>query len=278
MLRQAYLLTIPHTPYFILPESVGHYTDYPDHEVVREAGTLNNFNIHYVASGRGYVVIDGVVRELRKGQAFLYFPLQAQRYFSSKDDPWDVRWVHFYGSGLHDYMVERGLHQHQLWSLRQPEAWEQAHLTLLAEAEQHSMLRPALLSTLSYALLAEFIQQAIPIEMVRGGRSESRVAALLPLMQQEARQPFELRIWAERAGVSPHYFCKIFRDVAGMSPVQFITMSRLQYAKQRLLEQLDRNIGDIAVEAGYPSVSYFNKRFYQHEGMTPKEYRRLYKG
>lgn len=277
-MRQAYLLTMPYTPYFILPESVGRYKNFPDHDVSRNVGALNNFNIHYVAAGKGYVEMDGTIHELRRGQAVLYFPMQAQRYYSSKDDPWDVRWVHFYGSRLQEYMVERGLHEHRLWSLRQPEAWEEAHLALLAEAEQYNMLRPARLSTLTYAVVAEFIQQAIPLKEVQGGRSASRIEALLPLMQQEARQPFELRVWAERAGISPHYFCKLFRNITGMTPVEFITRARLQYAKQRLLEHVEMNIGDIASESGYPNASYFNKRFIEHEGMTPTEYRRLYMG
>lgn len=108
MMRQTVLLTLQDIPYFCYPESVGHYMDHVQHAVLREAGALNNFNIHYVASGKGYVEVDGVVHELRAGQAFLYFPQQRQHYYSSEDDPWDVRWVHFYGERLHDYMIERG--------------------------------------------------------------------------------------------------------------------------------------------------------------------------
>jgi len=277
MKRQAHLLTLPDIPYFVFPESVGQYTDFPDHTVTREAGALNNFNIHYVAAGRGVVEVDGTAYELQRGQAVLYFPLQQQRYYSSEAEPWDIRWVHFYGKNLHSYMIERGFHKNRLWSLRQPGLWEEAHLTLLAEAEAHKMLRPALLSTLTYGVIAEFVQQAVPLTAARsGGTAESRVLGLLPLMQQEATKPFVLREWAERAGVSPHYFCKLFRGAVEMSPMDFITQSRLQLAKQWLLERFDANIGDIAVDAGYPSVSYFNKRFLEHEGMTPTEYRKLF--
>lgn len=73
MMRQTVLLTLQDIPYFCYPESVGHYMDHVQHAVLREAGALNNFNIHYVASGKGYVEVDGVVHELRAGQAFLYF-------------------------------------------------------------------------------------------------------------------------------------------------------------------------------------------------------------
>jgi len=279
MLRQVHLLTMPDMPYFCFPESVGRYADYPEHTVTRDAGSMNNFNIHYVASGKGYVEVDGVAHELHRGQAVLYFPLQAQRYYSSVSEPWDVRWVHFYGHALRDYMLERGLHQNRLWTLRQPADWEEAHLALLAEAESHTMLRPAQLSTRMYAVLASFVQHAVPLSSQphRPGKSDNRVLELLPLMQQEARNPFNLQEWADRAGVSPHYFCKLFKSAVEMSPMDFVTRARLQLAKQWLLERKDANIGDIAVDVGYPSVSYFNKRFLEHEGMTPSAYRSLYR-
>ena len=53
MKRQSHLLTLPQMPFFCLPESVGIYRDEPDHTVTRATGSLNNFNIHYVASGKG---------------------------------------------------------------------------------------------------------------------------------------------------------------------------------------------------------------------------------
>src|SRR5690606_41642578 len=97
-MRQAYLLTMPYTPYFILPESVGRYTNFPDHDVSRNVGALNNFNMHYVAAGKGDGEMDGTIHELRRGQAVLYSPMQSQRDYSSKDAPWHVRWVHVFDS------------------------------------------------------------------------------------------------------------------------------------------------------------------------------------
>ena len=43
--------------------------------------------------------------------------MQAQRYYTSEDDPWDVRWFYFM-AGLQNYFIERGFHKSQLWSIR----------------------------------------------------------------------------------------------------------------------------------------------------------------
>ncbi|WP_042167791.1 helix-turn-helix transcriptional regulator [Paenibacillus gorillae] len=277
MQRHSLLLTLPNMPYFCFPESVGQYRDHPEHTVSREAGALNNFNIHYVVSGKGFVELDGVVHELHAGEAVLYFPLQKQRYYSSQDEPWDVRWLHFYGgSGLHDYLLEQGFHKSPLWTLQQPASLIQAHEELLEEAETHRMLRPSHLSMLTYAVLTAFVEQAAALNRGKAATSADRIMELLPLMQQEAVQPFVLDEWADRLGVTTYYFCKLFKSATRMTPMAFITRCRLQAAKQWLLEREDISIGQIAEEAGYPSVSYFNKRFMEHEGMTPTAYRRLY--
>ncbi|MEK3883548.1 helix-turn-helix transcriptional regulator [Paenibacillus sp. PL2-23] len=276
MQRQTHLLTLPSHPYFCMPESIGHYVDWPEHGVNRSAGALNNFSIHYIVAGKGYVELDGEAQTLEAGHAFLYFPHQRQRYYSDKEDPWNVRWFHFYGNVLQDYMLRLQLQRSHLWSLKQAEQWIAAHEALLAEAESYRLLRPHRLSALTYELLAIFVEQAVPMQDARSGSSAHRILELLPKMQQEACEPFLLEAWAMEAGVTPHYFCKLFRGVMQMTPMEFITRCRLQTAKHWLLERKEASIGTIAKEAGYPSASYFNKRFMAHEGMTPTAYRQLY--
>lgn len=283
MKRQVHFPTLVDQPYFCFPESVGRYTESPEHSVTRVIGALNNFNIHYVAAGKGYVKSEGKTYTLQKGDAVLYFPMSAQSYHSSEDEPWDVLWVHFYGSEpLLNYMLERRLHLSPVWTLRQPSRLEEAHERLLDESEQNKLLHPSRLSALTYAAIAEFVTQAEPFsDSATSGAAGAadayeRIVRLLPVMQSEACEPFELDRWADSAGVSTYYFCKLFRKATQMTPMDFVTRCRLQAAKQWLLERKEAGIGDIARDAGYPSASYFNKRFLEYEGMTPSQYRTLY--
>jgi AraC-like DNA-binding protein len=170
------------------------------------------------------------------------------------------------------------MHRSLVWTLRQPSDWEEAHEQLLSEAERNKMLRPTRLSAFTYAVVAEFMAQAEPLTQnsPAGADAYERIVRLLPVMQSKANEPFLLEEWAEAAGVSTYYFCKLFRKATHMTPMEFITRCRLQTAKQRLLERKEAPIGAIARDAGYPSASYFNKRFQEYEGMTPSQYRKLF--
>ncbi|WP_315971380.1 helix-turn-helix transcriptional regulator [Paenibacillus sp. N3.4] len=153
---------------------------------------------------------------------------------------------------------------------------EEAYHELLLEAEANQILHTTRLTTLTYMILSEFMSYAAPLTVNRGMESVDRILALLPAMQHRACEPFILEDWAEQAGVSTYYFCKLFRKAMSMTPLSFITLCRIQFAKQRLIEKENWPIKDIAGEAGYTSASYFNQKFQEHEGMTPSEFRSLY--
>ncbi|MFB5192983.1 AraC family transcriptional regulator [Alicyclobacillus fastidiosus] len=276
MLRQRSLTTIPDSSYFCLPESVGFYDHEPTHAVNRAEGMLKDFNLHLVTKGSGYVVVGQKSYRVRQGDCFLYFPLRQQTYHSSAEDPWSVRWVHFYGKHLTEFMLDAGVNQSVIWALHQWAALEELFHDLLIETETNTMLRPARLSTLTYAILMEFMHQAVPLTTAKTTNQSDRVTRLLPLMQERATSPFDLAEWADLANVSPHYFCKLFRKTVGMKPLDFVTRCRIQHAKQLLLENREATIKSIATACGYNHISYFNKRFYELEGMTPTEYRALY--
>ncbi|GAB2569461.1 AraC family transcriptional regulator [Gracilibacillus alcaliphilus] len=276
MYRHVLLTTLKKSEYMILPESVGWYEKVDDHEVYRAAGSWDNFSIHLVISGTGYIEMNGEQTKLQKGDAFLYFPQQEQRYYSSQDDPWSLRWVHFYGSTLHTFLSEIGFGRFILWKLADLDPLITIHQQLLQEIEEHSFLELTTLSSLTYSFVTMFTHNAVPRKADSFQERDERIQSLLPRMKEEATQPFDLEYWAEQAGVSSYYFCKLFKRVTQLTPVAFITLCRLQWSKQLLLEERQLTVKEIAEKSGYPNTSYFNKVFLANEGMTPTEYRHVH--
>lgn len=78
---------------------------------------------------------------------------------------------------------------------------------------------------------------------------------------------------AELLDVKPGYLSRKFKELAGVNYVEYVTACRTKKAAE-LLVQTARPVGDIAMELGFNSVTYFNRRFKADYGISPGEFRR----
>ena len=197
MRRQIFLPMIHENPYFCFPESVGWYKEEPGHCAIREKEEFPYFNLHVVINGKGYLKSDKQLYILQQGDAFLYFPQEEQYYYSDVENPWEILWVHFNGTYLNEFFIERGLHSSNVWTLKLWDKVKQSIVNLLEEAEKHAILHQSTLSTLTYGIISEFICQAEPLTVNKGLDIYNRVIRILPKMREMSTKPFELKFWAD---------------------------------------------------------------------------------
>ncbi len=76
-------------------------------------------------------------------------------------------------------------------------------------------------------------------------------------------------------GFNPSYFSSIFKKETGTSFVEYLSIVRIEKAKE-LLKEPDLRIRDISLMVGYNDVKYFSKLFIKHTGLKPKEYRKIF--
>jgi AraC-like DNA-binding protein len=276
MKRHMFLPLLGDCPYFCFAESAGWYMDDPWHRAIRAGGEMGRlFNLHVVVSGKGTVEWNGHKHVLGEGDAFLYFPGQEQCYYSSEEEPWEIRWVHFYGRGMAEYLMDMGFHHSPIHTMKRKGRLEKDLHRLLLELENYRLLRPAVISEKTYRIVSGFVELAEPLRTRKSPDKREAVAALLNELEASSAKEFVLEEWAAKAGLSVYYFCRVFKQTTGMTPLEFVTLCRLQAAKQQLLERPEQQVADIARRCGYDNPSYFNRRFMESEGMTPTDYRRL---
>jgi AraC-like DNA-binding protein len=87
-----------------------------------------------------------------------------------------------------------------------------------------------------------------------------------------ADEPLSLRDVAEHVHVSPHYFSKFFRKATGIKFSEFLARVRVEKAKDLIANQ-QLSINAVANQAGFGSVSQFNRAFHRYTGSSPKAYR-----
>lgn len=74
-------------------------------------------------------------------------------------------------------------------------------------------------------------------------------------------------------GFSPAYLSKLFRMETGLSPSDYLSKVRMDYAKLLLEQRPDMLIKNIAAAVGYQDPLYFSRVFKKATGMTTTEYR-----
>ena len=78
--------------------------------------------------------------------------------------------------------------------------------------------------------------------------------------------------YAEKLGLTLPYFCTSVKKAVGRTPLEIIVQIIITDAKAEL-KGTNLEIKKIAIGLGFSNLSFFNKFFRQHVGMTPQEYR-----
>jgi AraC-like DNA-binding protein/ligand-binding sensor protein len=77
---------------------------------------------------------------------------------------------------------------------------------------------------------------------------------------------------AQAANMSAFYFCKIFKKSTGLTFTEYLARVRVEIVKQLLLNPHKR-VSEAAYEAGFQSLSQFNRVFRRIAGEAPSTYR-----
>lgn len=92
-----------------------------------------------------------------------------------------------------------------------------------------------------------------------------------------ADQAIDLESSAKAAGVSSFHFLRMFSNVLGVTPHQYLVRARLRHAA-RLLADDARSITSIAFDVGFGDLSNFVRTFHRAAGVSPRRFRDAARG
>jgi len=104
---------------------------------------------------------------------------------------------------------------------------------------------------------------------------DRRVQVVRVLLEGSFDRKLGLREMSAEVNLSPWRLAHLFKSETGMSPQRYLTLVRLQRAKNQL-ETSFRSVQEIGAAVGIPNPSQFTKSFKAAYGMTPVEYRKVH--
>lgn len=95
---------------------------------------------------------------------------------------------------------------------------------------------------------------------------------LMDYIDAHYMEDLNLESIADMIGFSKFHFSRLFKQYTNFTFCDYICYRRIKAAEE-LLAEPDLSITEVALQAGFPSISTFNRLFKQQKNCTPSEYR-----
>jgi len=106
-----------------------------------------------------------------------------------------------------------------------------------------------------------------------GPEKLSRLHPALLYLNRNYQRALDLDALARRCHVSTPHFCRCFKQMTGIAPLEYLHRLRIGIALAEL-RRGEKSIGEIALDCGFRSLSSFNRQFKQQTGVAPRDWRR----
>jgi transcriptional regulator GlxA family with amidase domain len=104
---------------------------------------------------------------------------------------------------------------------------------------------------------------------------ESTIAELQGWIHEHLGEDLRVEVLAERAGMSPRNFSRVFAREVGIAPGRYIEQCRIESARQSL-EGSGAPLSEIAARVGYGTPDGMRLAFERHLGVGPSAYRQRF--
>jgi AraC family transcriptional regulator len=108
-------------------------------------------------------------------------------------------------------------------------------------------------------------------------RDRARAVDAARWLDEHAAEPIDLESAARAVGLSSFHFLRVFSNVLGVTPHQYLVRVRLRRAASLLADD-SRSITDVAFDVGFGDLSNFVRTFHRAAGVSPGDFRRAARG
>ena len=238
----------------------------------------NHYLFHYVISGKGMLSVTeengSSVYQIGPRSGFLIDPGRINVYGADQKFPREYVWVEFDGLRARELMEEAGLsNDHPVFHPVSDTAADKLRDEMLRLTQYPDNSRPLGIIGQLYLIMDALIQGSSNKKRLQGGKlSRFYAQEALSFIEQNYTLPITVEDMANRCNLDRSYFGKVFKDMTGQSPQDFLIRYRMSKATT-LLTSTSLSIGDISVQVGYPNQLHFSRAFRNIYGMSPRQYR-----
>ena len=128
-----------------------------------------------------------------------------------------------------------------------------------------------------YRLLRQGIQAEIQrLKEAKALREMRPITEAKHYIQQHYQEALRLEDVSTAVGFNATYFSTLFKKETGQNFMDYLTELRISKAKELLCGE-ELSVQDVAEQVGYRDLKYFSRLFKKLTGVSPSDYKKLYK-
>lgn len=243
------------------------------YQFARDASDIGTCQMILVDAGGLSMQYGGETREMRAGDLMLMHLGEPHLYRTSGREV-RMRWMHLDGHGVLPYVrliAERS--GHCVKAARFPgirEILEAVFMMLRqgGEADPHEM---SVLIHRFFSLMTRPASGHPETELERAVRASSAY-----IRTNYADRELSVAGLAGREALSGSYYLRSFREILGTTPHRYLSRVRVNAARE-LLDTTSLSVETVAERCGFCSASHFISVFRRETGMTPLQFRSLWR-
>ena len=113
-----------------------------------------------------------------------------------------------------------------------------------------------------------------PVENQHNKKEQERLKRIYSFIDLNYQRKIEIAEVANLCNLSKAPFCRYFKNLTRLTFIEFLNHYRINQAQKLLL--LDKNVTETCFEAGFESLSYFNRTFKKVTGENPLAFKKRF--
>lgn len=251
---------------FFYPLQCGHFIYQPGYSLSRE--NFDSFLLMYVEQGE-ITVKSGEYNNTLLPSQFLFLDCYQPHSYTTKEGC-ECYWCHFDGILARGYYEMATAQNGIVFTLKDSYLAREKIKAVCDMFQKKVPIKEPLVSKYLSDLLTLFLLNAPQKDGIFGQASISETATAF--IREHFAKEISVEELAERAGLSPWHFIRVFKRETGLTPHQYLMDTRIAAAKY-LLKNSSLSAKNICFATGFSCESVFCSAFKKHEGITPGMYR-----
>ena len=224
----------------------------------------NKMEMHFVIGGHGSMEVNGELFPLTENSFIITFPEDVHRLITAKDCVFISQYTVFF-----DLTGGSGKLASQLRSHFRQGTKSSRGATVFPEVERFWNSGNKLLMAAAGHLLTAFI-----LENIGTGETNATnpyVEKAQNYLRNHVNRKISLDKLSRYVGLEKSYFCRLFKQVSGETPMHFFMRQKIELSKEMLMAG-ERNSA-IAALTGFADEFHFSRSFKNISGISPRQYR-----